>query len=166
MQLQHAIRKTFRQLAEILDQLSDAQFIQPSKTLFGASIGQHIRHIIEVFICLEKGYASGQVSYDKRSRDRRIETDAGFAKDLLFEIAHNLDKADKALLLECSSETESNETTWLQTNYHRELLYNLEHTVHHMALIRVGVNEISAVEVPQEFGMAAATLKYKGACAP
>lgn len=165
MQLQHAIRKTFRQLTDIIDQLADTQFTQPSKTLFGATIGQHVRHIIELFICLEKGYPTGQVSYDKRARDRRIENDPGFAKDLLFGIGHNLDKADKKLLLECSSDAQSDETIWIETNYYRELLYNLEHTVHHMALIRVGVNEISAVEVPQEFGVAAATIKYQKACA-
>ena len=165
MQLQHAIQKTFLQLTDMLDQLSDAQFTQPSKTLFGATVGQHVRHIIELFICLEKGYPTGRVSYDKRNRDRRIETDPGFAKDLLFGIAHNLDKADKRLLLECSSDTQSDESVWIETNYHRELLYNLEHTVHHMALIRVGVNDISAVEVPQEFGVAAATIKYQKACA-
>jgi len=30
-----------------------------------------------------------------------------------------------------------------------------------MALIRVGINEVSAVKVPEEFGVAPSTIKYK-----
>jgi len=41
----------------------------------------------------------------------------------------------------------SNDTIVISTNYFRELIYNLKHTVHHMALIGVGINEVSAVKV-------------------
>ena len=55
MQLQQSVKNVFLQLSESLHQLTDEQYVQPSKTLFNATIGQHVRHIIELFICLEKG---------------------------------------------------------------------------------------------------------------
>ncbi|MBD0352120.1 MAG: DinB family protein [Flavisolibacter sp.] len=164
MHLRQSIQRTFLQLTDLLEQLTEEQFSRPSKTLFGATIGQHVRHIIELFICLENSYDTGLVNYEKRNRDRRIETDRDFAQDLLFGIANSIRTADKELMLESNTDAQSDETIQISTNYFRELLYNLEHTIHHMALIRVGINEISTIKVPQEFGVAPATIKYKKAC--
>ena len=78
MLLKHPIQNVFVQLSESLNQLSDGEYIQPSTILFNATIGQHVRHIIELFLCLEKGYEEGIVNYEKRKSDYRIETDKKF----------------------------------------------------------------------------------------
>ena len=59
MLLKKPIQNTFVQLTESLNELTDAEYTQPCKALFNASIGQHVRHIIELFLCLEKGYETG-----------------------------------------------------------------------------------------------------------
>ncbi len=69
MLLKQPIQNVFVQLSESLHQLTDAEYSQPSNILFNASIGQHVRHIIELFLCLEKGYETGVVNYEKRKRD-------------------------------------------------------------------------------------------------
>jgi hypothetical protein len=51
------------------------------------------------------------------------------------------------------------------TNFQRELVYNLEHTVHHMALLRIAVNQVSSIPLPEDFGIAMSTIKYRKACA-
>jgi hypothetical protein len=165
MQLHQSIKTVFIQLSDSLQQLTAAQYRQPSNRLFGATIGQHVRHIIELFISLQKGYSSGIVNYEKRDRDLRIESDKDFANDLLIDIYNSMDQPDKTLLLEANYDELADETFLIGTNYYREVLYNLEHTVHHMALIRVGINEVSSIELPQEFGVAASTIKHKKACA-
>ncbi len=77
MLLKQPIQNVFVQLTESLNQLSNDEYIQPSKILFDASIGQHVRHIIELFLCLEKGYESGVVNYEKRKRELREEMKVG-----------------------------------------------------------------------------------------
>lgn len=69
------------------------------------------------------------------------------------------------MILEAEDYTDTMETVAIPTNYYRELAYNLEHTIHHMALVRVGVNEVSNVQLPEEFGVAYSTIKYRQQCA-
>lgn len=165
MQLQQAIKNVFVQLTDTLQQLSAEQYKQPSKILFNATIGQHTRHIIELFMELDKGYETGTVNYEKRKRDYLIETDKDFAASLLFEIYNRLNKPDKELILESNYDEHSNEVIAIKSNYYREVIYNLEHTVHHMALIRVGVTEVSGIKLPEGFGVASSTIKYRKECA-
>lgn len=165
MQIHSSIRNVFVQLSSTLEQLTPAEYSQPSKLLNNASIGQHVRHIIELFIQLEKGYDHGVINYEKRKRDIRIETDKEYAAELMHNIYTHLDRPAKTLLLEAAYDDSSDETFTVETNYHREIVYNLEHTVHHMALIRVGVNDVSKLQLPEGFGVASSTIKYRKACA-
>ncbi|MGQ0738855.1 MAG: DinB family protein [Bacteroidota bacterium] len=165
MLLKKPIEEVFIRLSDALDRLSDKEYTQPSDILFNASIGQHIRHIIELFQCLEKGYDEGRVNYEKRKRDYRIETDKNLAAFLLRKIFRNLGKPNKRLSLEAEDYNETVETVMIPSNYYREIAYNLEHTIHHMALIRVGINEVSGIRLPGEFGVAYSTIKYRQQCA-
>lgn len=165
LHLQQSIQKIFLQVASALEKLEPEQYTRQSNCLFNATIGQHVRHIIELFIELEKGYAAGIVNYEKRKRDYRIETDKDFAIRLLNRIVADMLRPDKSLLLEARYRDDSDELISMQTNYYRELAYNLEHTVHHMALIRIGINELSLVPVEESFGIATSTIKYRSSCA-
>ncbi len=165
MLLKHPIQNIFVQLSDSLDQLSGEEYKQPSNILFSATIGQHVRHIIELFLCLEKGYDEGVVNYEKRKRDYRIETDKDFAASLLKDVYHRLNRPNKDIILEAEDYGDTAEIVAIPSNYYREIAYNLEHTIHHMALIRVGINEVSSVVLPNEFGVAYSTVKFRQQCA-
>ena len=165
MQLNKAISNITGQLAASLQQLTDGQYSQPSNSIFTATIGQHVRHVIELFTCMHRGYETGVVNYEKRKRDHRIENDKAFAIQLLLSIAGALKTTDRNLVLESNYDENSDEVLYVQTNYYRELIYTLEHAVHHMALIRVGINEVSDIELPDDFGVASSTLKFRKTCA-
>jgi len=165
MQLQQAVNNVFVQLSTTLDQLSQEQYIQPCQTLLNATVGQHVRHIIELFQCLENGYDEGMVNYEKRKRDAGIENSKAFAVELLSEVHSGLNRPNKTLNLEACYDEHSSHPITIATNFYREIAYNLEHTIHHMALIRVGINEIADINLPAEFGVATSTLKFRKECA-
>jgi uncharacterized damage-inducible protein DinB len=165
MLLKQPIQNVFVQLSDSLNRLSDAEYTRPSNILFNATIGQHVRHIIELFLCLEKGYDEGVVNYEKRERDYKIETDKKFADVLLKEIYQRLNRPDKEMILEAEDYEDTAGSVAIASNYYRELAYNLEHTIHHMALIRVGINEVSSVKLSDEFGVAYSTIKFRQQCA-
>ncbi len=165
MQLQQTIWNIFAQLSSSLEELSPEEYMQPSQVLLKATIGQHVRHIVELFLCLNEGYETGIVNYDKRKRDYRIETDKSIAAGLLHSIYNEIMKPDRKVMLEACYNEHSEEILTIESNYYREVVYNLEHTVHHMALIRVGINEVSTINLPEGYGMASSTIKYRQACA-
>ena len=165
MHLQQSIQNVFVQLTATLGLLSDEQYVYAGKTLSNTTIGQHVRHIIEMFICLEDGYASGIINYENRKRDIKTETEKDFAIALLKKIYEGLGRKNKSLIMEAAYDENSNELLQFDTNYYREIAYNLEHTIHHMALIKVGIREVSDMEIPEGFGVASSTIKFRSACA-
>ena len=42
---------------------------------YDSTIGGHVRHNLDHFLCLEQGLKSGSVDYDARERDEFLETD-------------------------------------------------------------------------------------------
>ncbi len=165
MELFSAINKSVEQLNEVLDHISEQQYISTSENLSGATIGQHMRHIIELYQCLMSGYDAGVVCYDHRKRDSTIETNKELARQLLAEILSSVNRENKELKLESWHGDTDPSMVSLHTNYYRELMYNLEHSVHHMALIRVGLKELSTEPVSENFGVASSTIRYKQQCA-
>ncbi len=165
MQLQEAVNSVFLQLKQSIEKLSDREYCNPCVHLNNSTIGQHTRHVIEMFVCLNEGYESGIVNYENRRRDHVIETNKTVAANLLDEIIGSLDKPDKSLLLEGAYSDQSTVKMQFNTNYNREVVYNLEHTIHHMALIRVGLRELNIQQLPESFGVAPATVKHKQTCA-
>ena len=163
--IKQSIQHVFVQLSETLNQLSNEEYMQPSTLLLNATIGQHVRHIIELFQCLVKGYDEGVVNYEKRKRDYEIESDRELASSLLKNIYQSIERPNKEIILETEDYCDTMQVVTIPSNYYRELAYNLEHTIHHMALIRVGVNEVSSVVLPEEFGVAYSTIKYRQQCA-
>jgi len=84
--LQKAINNVFLQLTASVGQLTDEQYVHQCQTLTGATIGKHVRHVIELFQSLQNGYEHGIVNYDSRKRDIRIENEKQLALSLLNEI--------------------------------------------------------------------------------
>ncbi len=161
MHLKTPILQLFEQLRNVLEKLTDQQYTRAVPILSDASIGQHSRHIIEFFLELNKGYKQGVINYDQRKRDHGIESERAAAIFKLRQLSGSLEKENKHLLLIA----DPGEPVQVETNYYRELLYNLEHIVHHMALIRVGIAAVSDLPLPEGFGIAASTIKYRQACA-
>ena len=152
---------TLEQFKEILVQLPSDCYANCCDILSNATIGQHTRHIIELYVCLIKGYEAADVSYDRRERNKRIEQELPFALEQLEWIQANLEKPNKEVKITYELGGIQN---CLQSNYYREVMYNLEHTIHHHALIKVGIQHFTTIELPESFGVAPSTLQHRAAC--
>jgi hypothetical protein len=165
MQLQNAVNTVFVQLSASIEKLTDSEYTHCCENLSKNSVGQHVRHVIELFQCLENGYEGGVVNYENRKRDHDIETNKELALRLLQNISVGLVRENKDLVLEACYGDANSESLQIGTNYYREIAYNLEHTIHHMALIRVGIAEVSSLILPADYGVAGSTVKFRKQCA-
>lgn len=153
---------TLEQFKEVLLGLPKDCYSQSCSVLSNSTIGQHTRHIIELYLCLLNGYETADVSYDRRERDLKIEQDLSFAIKQLEYIQAQLDRPNKSIKI--SYELAGSETC-LDSNYFREVMYNLEHTIHHHALIKVGIEHFTSLQLPKSFGVAPSTMQYRETCA-
>lgn len=143
-------------LQRLLQQIQPADFTRPSSMLGGSTIGQHVRHVVELLQCLHDGYETGIVNYDNRKRDIRIETEVSFTNSILQDLISYIAQPDKGMSL-----TQLHCSNIIHTTYFRELHYNTEHAIHHMALINVALREMNIVAVDENFGVANATIQFK-----
>jgi len=146
-------------LKELLLLLNDEQYTKKICFLNNASIGAHTRHIIELIQCLTNGYSRGTVDYINRDRNLLIEQNRSIALNELSVISMLIMQPDKYMELLTENMNE-NQSIHLNTSFYREIEYNKEHTIHHLALIRVALREMNLPIVNESFGVAHATLKY------
>lgn len=157
-----SINNSLNELIDLLSQLSDSDYSNQCPALSNATIGEHTRHIIEMFQCLENFYDSGLVNYDKRERNIQIQTNTEFAIKNIIGIQENLEKKNKKIELQ---QIIDGEEILIESNYFRELLYNLEHCIHHQALIKVAILQCDNVRIDANFGVARSTIEYRNQCA-
>lgn len=164
MNISKACIQILDQLANLLHQVKPSDFSRPSEALSNSTIGQHIRHTLEFFICFEEGYRRGVVNYDKRAHDKLIESDKTIALNTIRRITSFVEQLpeNKPLRLEVGYDHHQDQFVSVETNATRELVYNIEHAVHHMAIMKIGVREVAPyVEIAADFGVAASTVRYK-----
>lgn len=163
MKIHEACLQIFEQLSKVVNDIEQVDFVRPCASLSNATIGQHIRHTLEFFTCFEEGYQNGVINYDKRSHDKLLESDKVLAmKALQKSVAFVKSLTDNySLKLEVSYGQGSNICV-LETNTMRELVYNIEHAVHHMAIIKIGIRETAPyIILDSNFGIADSTVRHK-----
>ena len=163
MEVKEACQNLLDQIGGVIEQISGAEFVRPVQAFNGATIGQHFRHSLEFFQCLMNGYNQGVISYDKRNHDRNLETNKLLALAAINKIKLFIDHCDlnREIDLQVSYDPDSDDEITVGSNIAREITYNIEHVVHHMALVKIGIKEVCAtVTLPPEFGIAISTIKY------
>lgn len=154
----------FNQLTDLLRELDDLQYRAPLPLFSGASVGKHVRHIIEFFNCVRQAESADSISYDDRSRDQILETErleAHHALVQLKEVFMSLN--DRPVTLRGSLNPVENGDEWhMQSSLLREFYYAVEHAIHHMAIIKIGLQAaFPEVRVPDDFGIAPSTLRHE-----
>jgi hypothetical protein len=148
----------------LLFDLDDHRYSQMVGAQFNASIGQHYRHVIEHFLSLTRGLQSGEINYDARDRNVRLQSEVTYGSIATCDLLRILKGySEETLARECAVTNSvgygSAGPSTFHSNVGRELAYCAGHAIHHYAIIRLICHQIG-VSVPAEFGIAPSTLKH------
>lgn len=150
---------------DLLAGLSAEAYARRVPEVFDATVGHHLRHVIEHYTSLLDGLPEERIDYEKRARDPALESDINHAAQTLEHLQRRLEQEVDATVpqpLLVRAEHAAATDTWHSSSLHRELEFLVSHTVHHYALIAIVCQRL-AVTLPEDFGVAPSTLKYRHA---
>lgn len=149
------------QLHNLLKSLDSDKYARSLDFLNGNSIGKHVRHILDLFDCLILGSETGLIEYDNRRRAIEFEVSNELAQEKIVSIISMIQDLDLNRLVTLKQNL-ANESLEITTQIQRELLYNIDHTVHHLAIIRIATqHHFPEISIPENFGIAFSTLRYR-----
>lgn len=154
-------QELLKEVSTVISLLDHQDYSHALPVLNGSSIGKHVRHILDLFECLIESSTESTINYDQRKRNPETETSKEFALLKIESIVKSLD------LLNLKKEVRLNqklndEFCAINSTVERELLYNIEHCIHHLAIIKIGIeNNFSYVQLPESFGVAYSTLTHR-----
>jgi hypothetical protein len=161
-QIKQATYEIIDQMTDLAQKLSQEDFTRSLPVLLENSIGKHYRHIIEFYETMIAGAGNKEINYDSRKHDPELEQSREKCLERLEGIRKNITlEPGVKLKLRGSYTPEANIRFTVPTNFERELVYNIEHAIHHMAIIRIALqHEFPDLSVNAAFGYAYSTLKH------
>ena len=153
-----------------LSVIESAIYQAPLEILSGSTIGQHTRHIIEFYNCLFEQCSNDSdiiINYADRRRDHVIESQPEKALQYVNEINDKLKDLDISRNCKLDCLEHGQEGLIVESTIGRELIYNIEHTIHHLAIIKIALKAtLPSLVLPEHFGVAPSTIRHRHeACA-
>lgn len=160
-----ANREILNQLIHLCENITPAQYCKRLSLLSQNTIGKHMRHIIEFYDILIEAYKENKpISYDNRVHCSKTETSLELTSKRLRKALNWVESKEpaKELILVVSYDSEGKNSISLPSSIERELVYNIEHAIHHMAIIRIAIEkEFPDIKLHKNFGIAYSTIRYR-----
>jgi uncharacterized damage-inducible protein DinB len=155
------------QLLHFLSGLTDAQYRHVEARLSTASIGAHVRHVLDHYRLFLAGLPAGLVDYDDRERETDVERERAAALHAGRAAVAGLralppDVATRPLRVRQQGSYEPGRFDGCASRADRELLFLQSHTTHHQALIAL-LARAQGLTPPPLFGIAPSTAAWMAA---
>ncbi len=160
-----AIAEILRQGEALLNVLDDESYTRTLPLAFDSAVGGHYRHCLDHFQCLLEGLPVGEVNYDHRRRDPRIETDRNFALEETRRIGRacqSIPASAMSLPINVCSKVSyvDDRSAAITSTVGREVTYAVAHAIHHYALLGI-MCALMGIRLPAGFGVAPSTLQHR-----
>jgi uncharacterized damage-inducible protein DinB len=149
------------QISELVAKLKDEQYTSELALIHGNTIGKHVRHVLEIYDELLQNSSLSMVNYDNRKRNITIETNPSFVLSHIAQMIGQLEQLKEDHPIQLRTKYNLHNDVLVQSSLGRELAYNIEHAIHHMAIIQIVVrHSFPDICLSEQFGVAYSTQKY------
>jgi hypothetical protein len=160
MQASEALQQVVHQINSILEQINADDYQRPLPEYRGSTLGQHFRHILEFFQCLEEGSRTGRVDYAARERNPLFETQPPMAISAFEAFTASLSGVDVNQPLDVYAELGSDTRPNYKSSVGREMVFVYDHAIHHLAIIRIGLQcHCAYIDMDAHLGVSPSTIK-------
>lgn len=152
-------------LLQISDILGVVQVLPEDKAVAfyqGSNAGKHVRHVLDHLLTFIVSVDTGILDYNRRNRESDIETNPQAAQAQLDDIVERIQALSiSEKNVKVISEVDSCDTVneHFSSNVPREILYLVNHTMHHAAYIKL-LAKGQGIEFPDHIGIAPSTATH------
>ena len=165
MTAQEGTERLIRQIIHTLQNLDNVLYTRPLPVLNGATLGQHFRHIQDFYNCLTQCANTDILDYACRERNPAIETDIQSAINAFTQLNTTLSGLNGTKTITVLADYSDKNTTdrpAAQSSVGRELMYAYDHAIHHLAMIKIGLQAACpAMDIDPDLGVAPSTIRYR-----
>lgn len=157
-----AIEKNLQKGLKLLNSISDEAYADASLGPYYASIGCHIRHILDMYSCILEGVASKKIDLTARERNTAVEQQISLGIDYFHSIIEQLKNLlrnnDLSELFEVTDDLGEGIETATYT-LGSVLMQAQSHTTHHYASIGYVIYQLKIALPAIDFGFNPSTKK-------
>lgn len=154
----------FNQINDLMCNLNDEVMTSSLDILHHATIGQHLRHIADFYLCILNGMNHGVIDYSARARNPLLEQSASFYQNTMSDI-HNIVSTlvwDTPISIIPDIAFTNGHCVTVQSSIGRELMYAFDHALHHLAIIKIGLKtNFPTIHISDSLGVAPSTIRHK-----
>jgi hypothetical protein len=157
-----ALASALSQLDEVLMELEHLPRQLADNVYLEANIGRHLRHVFDHLLAIKEATEVGLVDYDKRDRGNEVETDRMMASQRLSLLRlwiQTEDFENRKIAVASEIDCENTQRMEFDSNLHREILYVINHTIHHAAHIKLALAQYG-IALPDHIGIAPGTASF------
>ena len=151
-----------QQITAILTLLASQPKVQQQRLFVEQRIGAHIRHVHDHFRSLFIGLDSGIIDYNIRNRESSEERELQlcvFENNKIINQLNTLESQYPQIEIVSEINCHATENLKISSSVERELLYLINHTIHHAAIIK-HIMKMEGLTCADEIGLAPSTASY------
>jgi len=149
-----AIVENLERGIQLLNSITDSEYSNATVPPYFSSIGCNIRHVLDAFTSIIKGFESGHVDFSDRKRNTICEAQTEEGIRYIKETIQQLNDFKNEDFTKIISVTDNLGNGDITINYTLEnaLAYAHSHTIHHFASIGFLVNQLGIELQDADFG--------------